>query len=560
MLPALANHLWQSTLFAIIAGLVAFSLRRYSAQVRHGVLLAASLKFLAPFALLVGLGSYLPNGSPVSLPAPAETAREMGRPFAEPVFASNLPAAVRDPESILPGALLALWLAGSAAILAVWMLRWLRIRAMVRRAEPSAVQAPIPVLSSHSRMEPGVFGIFRPVLLLPHAIEDRLPAAQLRAIIDHELAHVRRRDNLAAALQMFVEALFWFHPLVWWIGARLVEERERACDEAVLRTGSTPEEYAEGILNVCRYYLQSPLPCMSGITGSDLKRRIEGILTAGVAPGLTLGRKLLLGSAAFLSIALPLFLGLWTAPLSIAQDLVFEVASVKPAAPNQQDRGFVIQPGDKLRAYNMSLLRLMMTAYGVEQFQITGGPEWIRSLAWDIQASPSQARPGDFAQLSKREREIRAAEMNQRVRNLLADRFRLVVRRETREAQVYALVPARSGPRLKTADHDNQQHLNVSAGGFTGRGATIGMIARVLSQILRRPVHDETGLRGSYDFTLQWTPDGFTGGQDAPSSPVDGAAPSLYAALQEQLGLRLEPRKGSIEFVVVERAEKPAGN
>lgn len=81
----------------------------------------------------------------------------------------------------------------------------------------------------------------------------KLTDAQLESVIAHELCHVRRHDNLAAALHMLVEAVFWFHPLVWWIGARLVDERERACDEEVVRLGSDPQIYAESILKVCEF-------------------------------------------------------------------------------------------------------------------------------------------------------------------------------------------------------------------------------------------------------------------------------------------------------------------
>jgi bla regulator protein BlaR1 len=127
-------------------------------------------------------------------------------------------------------------------------------------------------------MEPGVVGIFRPVLLLPEGILDRLTPAQLEAIVAHELCHVRRRDNLTAAIHMVVETIFWFHPLVWWIRARLIDERERACDEEVLRLGNQAEVYAESILEACKLYLESPLACVSGVTGSDLKKRIESIM------------------------------------------------------------------------------------------------------------------------------------------------------------------------------------------------------------------------------------------------------------------------------------------
>jgi beta-lactamase regulating signal transducer with metallopeptidase domain len=94
-----------------------------------------------------------------------------------------------------------------------------------------------------------------------------------------EMCHVRRRDNLTAANHMVVEAAFWFYPLVWWIRARLVEEREQACDEAVLQSGSDAEVYAEGILNVCKFYVESPLACVSGISGADLRKRVVRIMT-----------------------------------------------------------------------------------------------------------------------------------------------------------------------------------------------------------------------------------------------------------------------------------------
>ena len=114
------------------------------------------------------------------------------------------------------------------------------------------------------------------MLLLPEGIANRLTPEQLQTILDHELCHVRRRDNLTAAIHMLVESVFWFHPLVWWIGARLVEERERACDEQVLRSGNEPRAYAEGILKVCQFYLASKLACVAGVSGAQLKMRIGG--------------------------------------------------------------------------------------------------------------------------------------------------------------------------------------------------------------------------------------------------------------------------------------------
>jgi uncharacterized protein (TIGR03435 family) len=125
----------------------------------------------------------------------------------------------------------------------------------------------------------------------------------------HELSHMRRRDNLTAALHMLVEAVFWFHPMVWWLEARLVEERERACDEAVLESRRQPVAYAEGILNVCKFYVEVPLSCVSGVMGSELKRRIARILSGQAARKLDLRRKALLGLAGALALGAPLALG-----------------------------------------------------------------------------------------------------------------------------------------------------------------------------------------------------------------------------------------------------------
>jgi hypothetical protein len=159
-------------------------------------------------------------------------------------------------------------------------------------------------------MEPGVIGIFKPFLLLPEAITEHLTPAQFEGILAHELRHVERRDNLTAALHMLVETIFWFHPLVWWIRTRLVEERERACDEEVMRMGREPQVHAESILRVCEFYLAAPAACAAGVTGGELKKRIQGIMTNQFARNLSYGRKILLASVAILVMAGPIVCGL----------------------------------------------------------------------------------------------------------------------------------------------------------------------------------------------------------------------------------------------------------
>ena len=253
-------HTCESTLFAGMAGLLSMALRRNQARARYCIWMVASYKFLVPFSWLVSVGNLFP------LRAAAVTIR--------PIFLTSLTAtqpAANDLQ-MLKWVILGLWTSGFLVVTAAWTREWLRIRTIIRAGASLYLGLPIPCVSTAARLEPGVFGIFRPVLLLPDGITRRMTQAQLEALLTHELCHIRRRDNLTASLQMIVEAIFWFHPLVWWIGTRMVDERERACDEEVLRAGNHPQVYAESILKVCKLYLESPLSCVSGITGSDLKK------------------------------------------------------------------------------------------------------------------------------------------------------------------------------------------------------------------------------------------------------------------------------------------------
>ena len=181
----------------------------------------------------------------------------------------------------------------------------------LRRVESRlGIWRPTEIVRSAAVIEPGVFGIVTPVLLWPEGISDGLGDEELEAILTHEARHIQRRDNLTAAIQMMVEALFWFHPLVWWLGGRLVEERERACDEDVLALGSEPQVYATGILKVCEFCLRVPLPCMSGVSGGDLKKRMVWIMTNRMLHELGFQKKLLVGVLALASVAAPVAVGL----------------------------------------------------------------------------------------------------------------------------------------------------------------------------------------------------------------------------------------------------------
>jgi beta-lactamase regulating signal transducer with metallopeptidase domain len=315
---ALLNHLWQSTLFALVCGLLTLPLRKNRAATRYGLWFAASVKFLIPFSLLTAMGSNLFRPLAHNLSAPVLFIMQpAAQPFSAAMPALQAPAVTgQDWISLL---LPALWMLGSAAILVLWLVRWLRLRAVLRGAADLPFVLPLPVKSSPALLEPGLVGVWRPVLLLPRDIESHLSTAEMQAVLAHEVCHWKRRDNLTAAVHMLVEVLFWFHPLVWWLGARLVEEREKACDESVLESGSDPQIYAEGILKVCKLYFHSPLACASGVSGADLKRRVETIMENKFAIRLNAARKFLLAASGAAAIALPLALGLVASPLALAQ-------------------------------------------------------------------------------------------------------------------------------------------------------------------------------------------------------------------------------------------------
>ncbi|MGZ3314978.1 MAG: M56 family metallopeptidase, partial [Caulobacteraceae bacterium] len=234
------------------------------------------------------------------------------------------------PPLDLPLVLLAVWLLGSTVFLVAWTRRWLQLRKVVRSARPIAWSAPMPVLAASSLVQPGLVGFWRPVLLLPQTLPDHLTRSEIDAVLAHEICHLRRRDNLTAAIHMLVEALFWFHPMVWWIGARMIEERERACDEAVLRAGHDRATYARSLVASCRLYLQSPLDCVAGASGSDLKTRVEIIMTAPPASPLSPIKKAMLLAAGACAVATPVTAGLLTTPA--AQTVVARAAAAASRA------------------------------------------------------------------------------------------------------------------------------------------------------------------------------------------------------------------------------------
>jgi beta-lactamase regulating signal transducer with metallopeptidase domain len=320
-LIGLASHLWQSTLFAVVAGCLTLLLRRNSARVRYFLWLAGSVKFLVPFALLSAVGAQIPWSLGHAQPTHfISTASQMAMQVTQfgGAGATALVAHAKSREVILI-VLGTIWILGTLAVLARSFAQWMLVYRALQESTESSQEFVVPVRLSASQLEPAVVGILRPVLLLPKGLDQRLAPEEIRAVLAHERCHVAWRDNFAAALHMLVEALFWFHPLIWWLGARLVDERERACDEQVLAGGHLPASYAEGILKVCEHYLESRLPCVAGVSGANLRQRIEVIMKNPMIEKLGRIRKLLIIVMAGATIIAPVAVGVLTSPHARAE-------------------------------------------------------------------------------------------------------------------------------------------------------------------------------------------------------------------------------------------------
>jgi uncharacterized protein (TIGR03435 family) len=554
MLGELTNHLWQSTLFAAAAALLALAFRHNQAQVRYWLWLSASIKFFVPFSLLMSLGSHLEWVHPAQQgEAVALRMLQVSIPF--PNVIRSAPALAEAPPALHWGwAILAVWGCGILAVAVTRLRVWLRVREALRRSTPMDFPAAIPVRSSPGLLEPGVVGLWRPVMLLPASIAERLTPGQLQAVIAHEIWHVRRRDNLYATIHMLAEAVFWFHPLVWWIGARLVEEREQACDEGVLTLGSAPQVYAEAIVNVCKLYVESPMACVAGVTGADLKRRIEAIMTNRTGQKLNRTRKFVLGAAGTAALAGPLLIGIGNASVIRSQSEVrpsFAVATIKPSDP--QAKGRLIQDpvnDPKFISRGLSLSDLIQFAYGVHADLILRAPGWAFSDRYDIEARADG--PGIASQDQRKAM----------LKTLLADRFALTMHREPKQVSIYLLTVARDGPKMKRHDPpDGGQRMSFFFRGpnVPGRDVSMPKLAGALqAMVFDRPVLDRTGLAGEWDFDLKWSPDDNQFGGNFRGANPD--SPPIFAALQEQLGLKLEPQKTSMDALIVDHAEKPSDN
>ena len=247
---------------------------------------------------------------------------------------------------------------------------------------------------------------------------------------------------------------------------------------------------------------------------------------------------------------------------------VFEVASIKPADPTENGTSFNFTNGGGLRISGANLRSLIMSAYNIRPFQLSGGPGWVYTERFNIQAKPehsSDEGPADYRKMTDAQRRAASELVRRRLQALLADRFQLVLRHETKEMPVYALIVAKGGVRMTESKEGDGSSMSTNNTRMTCTRCTMESLAVSLSGMTGRIVHDETGLAAKYDFKMEWAPDAKPAGAERP----DGAqaefastpeGPTLFTALQQVLGLKLEPKKGPVDVYVIERAEKLSDN
>ena len=584
---ALLHFLWEGTIIvAVYAAARKWAARTLGSNGPY-ILACAALAAMAVAPMMTWL--LLPTPSPdsvaVTFTAPMSTART------EPARVISLWLAPDTDRALLAAFLswvVACWLTGAAAfslrLLGGWIfaerLRFTAVRPVSAEWQATfnrlktriSVSRPVRLLVSGIAKAPAAIGCLRPIVLVPAGALAGLPAAQVEALLLHELAHIRRHDYLLNILQSVVEAIFFYHPGVWWISRHMRTERELCCDDIAVSTTGDALTYARALaeLDLARFIQPSLMAANGGSVADRIARLLGQSSTAcrvssrsAIEPAL-----ILLG------------MGAWIVFAQTSVRPQFEVASIKPSV-SQRTMNVRPLPGRLTADANLQIL--VQYAYGVEPFQVVGVPNSLASNRYQI-----DAKAGDTANRDQ---------MFLMLQSLLEDRFQLKTHRDTKELPVFALVPNKGGLKLPAPKEGSCVDSAVDApaewtgagrmtppgqgqpttgrcgsvvvyfetAGARMKGGKIAMpeLVRALSKALGRTVIDQTGFTGLFDLQLDFVPDDATPSMPPPppnSAMSDAAGVSIMQALQQQLGLRIQSTKGPVQVIVVDRAEAPSVN
>ncbi len=459
-------------------------------------------------------------------------------------------------------------------------LPWRHGQVVAERLVPRARRG-VEVLLNESLPGPMTCGVLRPVVILPADAESWDKKDLERALV-HELEHVRRYDWLVHCLARVACAAYWFHPLVWAAWRRLTLEAERSCDDAVLGN-SEATAYADQLLGLARRrFAVRRSHALAMADRSDLAARIGALLDRKQPRG-PVGASQVAACAVAVAIVLSMSpLRMTVQAQTAPPTLRFEVASVKLAPPpdgkTPMRLGSSGIPGpnnsDPGRfSARLNLLSLVLIAYDIPPYRLSEQSDlYLERLDIEARMPPDTTRE----------------QFNVMLQNLLADRLGLKVHWATQQTDAYALVVAKGGPKFKAAAPDspaasddssrNGTPDRIGANGFpvppTGNAPWVGatpdgkMVIRghnetmeefaraIASRTLGAPLTDATGLTGKYDFTIFWSTTATDAARRGTPVADDTDGPSVFDAVQEQLGLKIEKRRGPVQMLVVDHVEK----
>jgi uncharacterized protein (TIGR03435 family) len=575
---ALLDFIWQGSLLALLLSIVKTIAPPSAARLRYAV--ASLIMLMMPIALIVT--------------ATWNSRSEPGRATAVPRLTMQVPATspqqvvyyaptASAPHALILGWVVCIWMMGVLLLSARAAGGWMGVRKLKRGGSPAGVEledivkglkrrlrvsAPVRLCTSAMVQVPTAIGWLRPHILLPVTALTGLSEAQIAAILAHELAHISRNDYLLNSLQTVIETMLFYHPAVWWVGRQMRLEREHCCDDMAVAVCGSAFEYASALAEMERIRGRIPAPALAA-TGGDLLGRIRRVL------GRQDHASRSLGGIAAASLVLSIAAATAIVSLSAAPQEAppaFEVASIKHDVSGEP--GWYARWFPSLHIERMTLKDLAILAYHVHDFQITGGPGWIGSDRYNIDAKTEfhPAPDQQFVSLQRR-----------RLQTLLHDRFNLTIQRETKELPVYELTAAKGGPNLQPSNciqrvtgdttiapgkkpGDYCSGTGLGRGRIQGSGISMAFLSDILSSRLSRTVVDKTGITGEFDIHLTFSPDASTPSLDAAGPrPADGAAaadlgPDIFTAIQEQLGLKLKSAKGSVEILVIDHVDRPSEN
>jgi uncharacterized protein (TIGR03435 family) len=568
---AVLDSLWQAALLVGLAWLILRFARRINAATRFVIWWAV----LGVTLILPGAPHLIGMGREWLQPATIQVAR--------PLYASVAPGTLTDIRPLVtvahrsathwPVYLAAVWGLILLFRLAHLVRSFLHVRGIKNRAFVSsqplpAIRRSASLLLSSEIDSPIAVGFVRPAVILPASLPAQLSREEIDHVLLHETAHLVRWDDWTNLISRALGAALTLHPIAQWIMRHIELEREKACDEWVVARTKSAQPYARSLARLYELRFSDHRDALLGSgmfsNKSQFGERIEALLRRGreFTARVSVAR-VAAGCAVLITLtAVASYLPHWIAFAQVPRPS-FDVASIKRNTTGDNSADFSALPGGRLHVRNNAIANVIHNAYGIAGYQVIGAPDWVQSQSesYDIEAKGKDTAGEKDVMLM--------------LQTLLADRFMMRAHFEPREMSAYILTIAKGGSKLSilnpedcvpfdSTKPDPRSVPNVCGNSLTGgargdvrwRATHISMpgVTQLLSAVLRGPVIDRTGIKGTFDINLRWS------GVDLAPSDNPDAPPVFASAVRETLGLEWKSGRGAVDVLVVEHIERPSSN